>query len=107
MCSILGTFVNGHKVGKGKTFPMAPDSNVSFSYPTRKVFVFLSNQEVHETFPPEFSSKFTMSRVLGTGASGQVRLAYRVGDMHRVAVKIIKKPPTSPFAAYRGPSSDQ
>ena len=107
MCSILGTYVNGHKVGKGRTFPMSSDSDISFSFPHKKAFVFLSSQENHETFPPEFSSKFTMSRVLGTGASGEVRLAYRAGDMHRVAVKIVKKPPTSPFACYRGPSSDQ
>ena len=107
MFSIPGTFVNGHKVGKGKTYPMSPDSDISFSHASKKAFIFISSQEVQETFPPEFSSKFKMSRVLGTGASGEVRLAFRVGDMHRVAVKIIKKPPTSPFAAYRGPSSDQ
>ena len=105
--NILGTFVNGHKVGKGITYPMSPDSDISFIYPQRKAFVFVCKPEVQEIFPPEFTSKFWMGRVLGTGASGEVRLAYRVPDLHRVAVKIIKKPPTSPFASYKGPSSDQ
>ena len=93
-------------MGRGKTYPMSLVSNISFSHSSEKACLLVSSQ-FQEIFPPEFSSKFKMSRVLGTGASGEVRLAFRVGDMHRVAVKIIKKPPTSPFAAYRGPSSDQ
>ena len=105
--SILGTFVNGHKVGKGITYPMSPDSDISFSYPHKKAFVFVTKPEVQETFPLEFTTKFFMGRVLGKGASGEVRLAFRVHDLHRVAVKIIKKPPTSPFACYRGPSTNQ
>ena len=104
---VIGTYVNGRKVGKGMTYPMAPDSEISFASPLKKAFVFVSNLEVQQTFPPEFTSKFNMGRVLGTGASGEVRLAYRVPDMHRVAVKIIEKPHTSPFACYRGPSSEQ
>ena len=89
------------------TYPMSPDSKISFSFPHKKAFVFVSNLEAPETFPKEFTDKFTMARVLGTGASGVVRLAYRVRDLHRVAVKIIKKPPNNPIACYKGPSSDQ
>ena len=107
MFCYTGTYVNGHKVGKGMTYPMAPDSDICFASPLKKAFVFVSNLEVQQPFPPEFTSKFNMGRVLGSGASGEVRLAYRVPDMHRFAVKIIKKPPASPFACYKGPSSEQ
>lgn len=89
------------------TYPMAPDSKISFSFPSKTAFVFVSNLEARETFPKVFTDKFTMGRVLGTGASGEVRLAYGVKNLHRVAVKIIKKPPISPIACYGGPSSNQ
>ena len=36
-----------------------------------------------------------MSKVLGSGASGEVRLAFRIPDMHRVAIKIIRNNPTA------------
>ena len=105
--SFLGTYVNGHKVRKGNTYPMLQDSVISFTFAHMRFLKFVSNLEVPETFPVEFSSKFTMGKLLGMGASGEVRMAYRVHDMYRVAVKIIKKPSTNPFAGFKGSSEDQ
>ena len=82
------------------TYPMSPDSKISFSFPHKKAFVFVSNLEAPETFPKEFTDKFTMARVLGTGASGVVRLAYGVQDLHRVAAH-------QPNHLLQGTSSDQ
>ena len=88
---LAGTWVNGHKVGKNSTWPLENNSEIAFAGAHKKVFVFMSTQETEETFPAELTAKYTVSKVLGTGASAEVRLAFRIPDMHRVALKIIKK----------------
>ena len=92
ICLLSGTWVNGHKVGKNSIWPLENNAVISFAGPNKKVFVLLlSNEETEETFPEELTSKYTVSKVLGAGASAEVRLAFRIPDMHRVAVKIIRK----------------
>ena len=88
---LSGTWVNGHKVGKNSMWPLENNAVISFAGPNKKIFVFISNEESEETFPEELTSKYTVSKVLGAGASAEVRLAFRIPDMHRVAVKIIRK----------------
>jgi len=105
--STNGTWVNGHKVGKNVTRPLLNNNDICFTTSTKKVFVFISNEEVSETFPEELTSKYTMSNVLGTGASGEVRLAFRIPDMRRVAVKVIKKSSGSSFTTHKGPTEKQ
>ena len=90
-CLLSGTWVNGHKVGKNFMWPLENNAEIAFARANKKVFVFISNEETEETFPAELTSSYTVSKVLGTGASAEVRLAFRIPDMHRVALKIIKK----------------
>lgn len=93
-CSSNGTWVNGHKVGKGMRWPLEHNSEICFAGSSKKVFVFMSTTE-QEKFPPELTSKYTISKVLGRGACGEVRLAFRIPDLYRVAIKIINKNVTS------------
>ena len=72
-------------------WPLENHAEIAFTRANKKVFVFISNEETEETFPAELTAKYTISKVLGAGASAEVRLAFRIPDMHRVAVKIIKK----------------
>ena len=72
-------------------WPLENNAEIAFAGVNKKVFVFISNEEIEETFPEELTIKYTVSRVLGTGASAEVRLAFRIADMHRVAVKLIRK----------------
>ena len=37
------------------------------------------------------TTNYTVSKVLGKGACGEVRLGFRVPDLHRVAIKITCK----------------
>ena len=90
-CHLSGTWVNGHKVGKNSKWLLKNNAVIAFAGANKKIFVFISKEETEETFPEELTAKYTVSRVLGTGASAEVRLAFRIPDMHRVAVKIIKK----------------
>ena len=94
-----GTWVNGHKVGKNSVWPLENNAEICFAGATKKVFVFISKEETEETFPEELTTSYTVSRVLGTGASAEVRLAFRRPDMHRVALKIIRKKNTSALAS--------
>ena len=101
-CLLSGTWVNGHKVGKNSMWPLENNAVISFAGPNKKIFVFISNEESEETFPEELTSKYTVSKVLGAGASAEVRLAFRIPDMHRVAVKIIRKKNNSALSSKSG-----
>ena len=67
----------------------------------------MSNEVEEEIFPEELTAKYKVSKVLGSGAAGQVRLAFRIPDLHRVAIKMICKKTNSTFTSPGGPSQDQ
>ena len=102
-----GTWVNSHKVGKNNTYPLEQYDTISFCTPLKKVFVFFSNEKPKEEFPEELTSRYLLSKVLGTGATAEVRLAFKFPDLERVAIKIIKKSPENNFTTYKGPSEKQ
>ena len=51
----------------------------------------MSMEATFDSFPPELTTNFTMSKVLEKAACGEVRLCFRVPDVHWVAIKIICK----------------
>ena len=51
----------------------------------------MSNMEEGESFPEVLNNKYTVSKVLGRGAHGEVRLGFRIPDLNRFAIKIINK----------------
>jgi len=86
-----GTFVDGVKIGKGQSIALLHDSDISFANASCKVFVYRSSDAEKEIFPPELAQKYTVSKELGRGQYGTVRLAFRIKDLHRCAIKIVKK----------------
>ena len=72
-----GTWVNGHKIGKDNSWPLEHNAEICFAEARKKVFVFMSNMEEGETFPADLTNKYTVSKVLGRGAHGEVRLGFR------------------------------
>jgi len=90
-----GTWVNGNKVGKDSMWPLDHNAEICFAGANKKVFVFMLTEEQHDSFPAALTSKYTVSKVLGRGATGEVRLGFRICDLHRVAIKIICKRTTS------------
>ena len=44
-----------------------------------------------DSFPPELTTKYMVSKVLGEGVCGEVRLGFKVPDLHTVTIKIICK----------------
>jgi len=86
-----GTWVNGRKVGKDGTWPLDHNAEICFAGANKKVFVFMSTEVQADKFPVALTNKYTVSKVLGRGATGEVRLGFRIPDLHRVAIKIICK----------------
>jgi len=91
-----GTWVNANKVGRNNLWPLEHNSEICFASCKKKVFVFMSIEENSGKFPLELTSKYTVSKVLGRGACGEVRLGFRIPDIRRVAIKIISKRIPSP-----------
>ncbi|BFZ05370.1 hypothetical protein BsWGS_08409 [Bradybaena similaris] len=87
-----GTFVNGDKVGKGKRHVLNNNDEISLAVKQNKAYVFMdlnANEDNH--LPEELTEKYTLTRMLGRGACGEVRLAFAKGSCEKFACKIISK----------------
>ena len=73
-----GTWVNGHKIGKDAMWPLEHNAEICFAGAKKKVYVFMSAEAQTETFPTSLTNKYTVSKVLGRGATGEVRLGFRI-----------------------------
>jgi serine/threonine-protein kinase Chk2 len=90
--SINGTFVNGNKVGRGCKQVLMSNDEISLAVAKNKVFVYVSIESQNDSWiPRELSDKYTIAKVLGRGACGEVRLAFTKGSCKKVAVKVIQK----------------
>ncbi|XP_014667186.1 PREDICTED: serine/threonine-protein kinase Chk2-like isoform X2 [Priapulus caudatus] len=87
-----GTFVNGEKIGKNRKQVLNNNDEISLSVKNHKAFVYMDNADKENVkFPEELRQKYTMSRILGRGACGEVRLAFSKGVCERVAIKVVEK----------------
>ena len=69
-----GTFVNGHKIGKGKSRLLDHNSTISLTHPKQRQYVYMSSsQDFSRDFPPELNQKYIVSKDLGSGVCGVVR----------------------------------
>lgn len=90
--SCNGTFVNKKPVGRGKKVVLQNNDEISLAHANKKVFVFydcLQNDD--SNYPPQLTQLYTMSKKLGEGTFGEVRLAYKQDTLERCAVKILRK----------------
>ncbi|XP_053609286.1 ovarian-specific serine/threonine-protein kinase Lok [Plodia interpunctella] len=90
--SYNGTFVNGEKIGKGNSRVLDDNDIISVTHAVMKIFVFkdlLKNEQYQ--VPKEISQKYYISRTLGQGACGIVKLVYDKKKCSKHAMKIIKK----------------
>uniref|UniRef100_A0A8K9V011 non-specific serine/threonine protein kinase n=1 Tax=Oncorhynchus mykiss TaxID=8022 RepID=A0A8K9V011_ONCMY len=95
-----GTFVDGTILGKGKTLPLANNAVLSLFLPSL-VFVFIDLMaDEQSNLPKEFSEKYLITRKIGAGVCGEVKLAFERATCKKVAVKTINK---KDFPASVGP----
>lgn len=87
-----GTFINGEKIGKGRVQALKNNSEISLSLKENKAFIFIdmSCNDDHK-YPAEIRQKYTITKMLGVGAYGEVRLAFEKNNCNKYAIKIIQK----------------
>ncbi|XP_046965621.1 ovarian-specific serine/threonine-protein kinase Lok-like [Vanessa cardui] len=87
-----GTFINGVKIGKGKSRVLDDNDEIAVTHQLVKIFLFkdlLKNEQ--DKVPKEISQKYYISRILGQGACGIVKLVYNKTACTKHAMKVIKK----------------
>ncbi|XP_023936080.1 ovarian-specific serine/threonine-protein kinase Lok-like [Bicyclus anynana] len=90
--SYNGTFINDVKIGKGCSRVLDDNDVISVTHVLAKMFKFkdlLKNEQ--DKVPIELSQKYYISRVLGQGACGTVKLVYDKVKCTKYAMKVIKK----------------
>ena len=84
-----GSYVNKTKVGKGSKVLLSWDDSIGMTDPNQNHFVFMyANQD---SYPSDLRQKYTVSKELGKGTCGTVKLGVRKSDSKQVAIKIINK----------------
>ncbi|XP_060605794.1 serine/threonine-protein kinase Chk2-like [Ruditapes philippinarum] len=87
-----GTFVNGEKVGKGCKQVINNNDEIALALKKNKAFMYMDLTSTNDSdLPPEIKEKYTLTKTLGRGACGEVRLAFSKGSCEKFAVKIIVK----------------
>ncbi|KAI4881816.1 hypothetical protein NFI96_031873 [Prochilodus magdalenae] len=87
-----GTWVDDVEVGKSKKLPLNNNSVVSLADPKHKVFMYVDmTDDDQPNFPKEFRDKYHVTRKIGSGVCGEVRLAIERETCKKVALKTINK----------------
>ncbi|CAH8563794.1 unnamed protein product [Heterobilharzia americana] len=86
-----GTFVNGSKLGRGKRRPLNNNDEISVSLKHLKCFIFSDSSCICTSYPSEVTDKYTVSKHLGRGAFGEVRLVFDKEHCEKYAMKIVQK----------------
>ncbi|XP_065184322.1 serine/threonine-protein kinase Chk2-like [Sycon ciliatum] len=91
--SANGTFVNGDKIGKGRKQVLNGGDDIAFSLKENKMFIFhdMAEKEGALKLPEEMSKQYVLSKTLGRGACGEVKLAFDKSSGRKSAVKILSK----------------
>lgn len=85
-----GTWVRGNLIGKGKSV-MLVDKNVISIGNVNAWVVSVNDPMYQRAYPREVRKEVTVSYLLGTGAMGEVFLAFRKRDDKRMALKSLKE----------------
>ncbi|XP_034547569.1 serine/threonine-protein kinase Chk2 [Notolabrus celidotus] len=87
-----GTYVDGNLVGKDKKLPLVNNAVLALSEPRNKVFVYIDLMSDNQAcLPKELREKYVLTRQIGTGVCGEVKLAFERSTCRKLAVKIINK----------------
>ncbi|XP_070690126.1 serine/threonine-protein kinase Chk2 isoform X2 [Pempheris klunzingeri] len=87
-----GTFVDGILIGQDKKLPLVNNAVLALSEQRNKVFVFIDlMSDDQSSLPKELQEKYLLTRRIGTGVCGEVKLAFERSNCKKFAVKIINK----------------
>ncbi|XP_043571398.1 serine/threonine-protein kinase Chk2 [Chiloscyllium plagiosum] len=98
-----GTFLNGQIIGKDRRLPLCNNAEIAINHELHKVFVFSDlTTDDQLNLPKEFRDKYIISKPLGSGVCGEVKLAFEKANCKKVAVKIVHKPKFAQLVSERG-----
>ncbi|CAH8587890.1 unnamed protein product [Schistosoma margrebowiei] len=100
-----GTFVNGSKIGRGKKQPLNNNDEISVSLKHLKCFIFSESSSARALYPAEVTDKYTVSKHIGRGAYGEVRLIFDKEYCEKYAMKIVQKKHFSLASKFGKPST--
>ncbi|XP_005949526.1 serine/threonine-protein kinase Chk2 isoform X2 [Haplochromis burtoni] len=87
-----GTFLDGIPIGKDKKLPLVNNAVISLAEQRNRVFVFIDlMSDDQSSLPRDLQDKYLLTRRIGTGVCGEVRLAFERSTCRKFAVKIINK----------------
>ncbi|XP_071328417.1 serine/threonine-protein kinase Chk2 isoform X1 [Trachinotus anak] len=87
-----GTFVDGILIGKDRKLPLVNNAVLSLAEQRNKVFVFIDlMSDDQSSLPKELQEKYLLTRRIGIGVCGEVKLAFERSTCKKFAVKIINK----------------
>ncbi|XP_076183315.1 serine/threonine-protein kinase Chk2 isoform X2 [Ptiloglossa arizonensis] len=87
-----GTFINKQRVGRGKKVVIESNNVISLAQPIVTVYVFMNTATFESNdLPSELRSKYAVSRKLGSGACGEVKMVFSKNSCKRFAMKTIMK----------------
>ncbi|GCB70647.1 hypothetical protein scyTo_0008630 [Scyliorhinus torazame] len=98
-----GTFLNGQIIGKDRKLPLYNNAEIAISQELHKVFVFSDlTTDDQLNLPKGFRDKYIISKTLGSGVCGEVKMAFEKATCKKVAVKIVHKPKFAQLTSERG-----
>lgn len=87
-----GTFVNKKKVGRGNKIILENNDVISLAQPAVTVYIFMSTVEFESNdLPLSLKNKYAVSRTLGAGACGEVKMVFTKIGCKKFAMKTIIK----------------
>ncbi|CAK9828062.1 Ovarian-specific serine/threonine-protein kinase Lok [Anthophora retusa] len=87
-----GTFVNKKKVGRGNKIVLESNDVISLAQPVVTIYIFMSTTAFESNdLPPELKNKYAVSRKLGSGACGEVKMVFSKIGCKKFAMKTIMK----------------
>ncbi|UJR09328.1 hypothetical protein I4U23_013571 [Adineta vaga] len=87
-----GTYVNGDKIGKNKKHVLDNNAEIALASKTNRVYVYIdTNAKEDSSIPDVVREKYIVSKEIGRGAYGEVKLCFIRGTCNRFAMKIIAK----------------
>lgn len=90
--STNGTFVNGEKVGKNNQHVLENNAEIALASKTHRAFVYIDPKGNEDSaIPAPIREKYIVSRQIGRGTYGEVRLCFLRGTCSRYAMKIVAK----------------
>ena len=93
-----GTYVNGLKVGKNKTYRLSHGDVISLLDPDLKIYSFLCEKHLRLHWPESLASTYLVGRIVGEGASATVYEVFTRGEHTRRALKVLDKNESSRYS---------